>query len=148
VRSLRWGRLNHGAVDLVYTHAASGNGSECWSELSGRAGGVSFQSDRISLHSLAPEERERLNGNGNYQLSAQTDVGHVRLQVDHRFPVQQGGFIDQHKTLPAVTRTLLRLLARNPRGTKFLARADVDIEVAGLHLRERGLPMIDEFVLL
>jgi hypothetical protein len=148
VRSLRWGRLNHEAVDLVYSYALSGKDSEGWAALSGRAGGVSFQSEEISLQPAANESSGYPDSIGTHELAAQIKRGQVRLRVEHEAAVQRGGFINQHTSLPRVTRELLRLLARNPRGTKFLARADVDIQVAGLHLRERGLPMIDEFVLL
>jgi hypothetical protein len=148
VHSLCWGRLNHPELDLVYTHAAAGNGGRSWSGLSGRAGDLSFQCDQISLQ-LPPHHQSGLpTSEKDYALSAKGCSSRVHLRVSRKTALQAGGFIDQHDSLSRPARALLRLLARNPRSTKYLAQVDVDLEVADLHLQKRGLPMIDEFVLL
>jgi hypothetical protein len=148
VRCLYWGRLNHPAVALTYMRATNGCGDRSWSGVYGRAGDLSFQSGQVSIQVQEPGQGQPPVSANRYSLSANTNAGPVALAIGHQVPVQHGSFIDQQNTMSSLTRSLVRLLTRNPRSTKFLSRADLKLDFGEVRLHERNLPLVDEFVIL
>lgn len=150
VRTMYWGRVAHPSVDLVYSRAADRNGTQTWSALYGRAGEMSFDTDRVCIEPAHPDQsadRPSALGDG-YALHAMTAAGSVRMSVRHQSVIQQGSFIDQQDRTSSLARYLLKLLTRNPRSTKFLSSGDVIVELRGLKQQQLNIPMIDEYVLL
>ncbi len=150
VRTLYWGRLAQPDLGLAYMRAANADGTSAWSRLYGRAANTWFETSPVSLahfDSLGPRSSVPAGANG-YSLCATNGVGRVELRVHHDLPVQQGSFIDHHNIGSSLMRALLRVLTRNPRSTKFLSHADVDLEVRGIRVREQNVPLIDEYVTL
>ncbi len=150
VRTLYWGRLAQPDLGLAYMRAANADGTSAWSRLYGRAGNTWFETSPVSLahfDPLGPRSSVPAGANG-YSLCATNGVGRVELRVHHDLPVQQGSFIDHQNIGSSLMRALLRVLTRNPRSTKFLSHADVDLEVRGIRVREQNVPLIDEYVTL
>jgi hypothetical protein len=147
VRSLYWGRHIGADLQLAYMHAKDGSGAPPWSGLYGKREGVCFQADRAML--TMPESSSAApNKPADYCLSADLPSGEVKLRVRHGSLLQEGSFINR-QTLPSpLIRGLLRLVARNPSSTKFLSRADVDLQLNGTCVRQCDLPLVNEFALL
>ncbi len=150
VRSLHWGRVSSQDLDVVFMHAASTRKAHVWSALYGHANGCSFLSDRVTIEPLPAANgfAEMPAGDGGYSLHATTPAGTARVDIQHRAVVQQGSFIDQQEHTSRMTRWLLKLISRNPRGTKFLSSADVHLDFQGIPARKRDVAMIDECVVL
>lgn len=150
VRTLFWGRLHHPGLDLVYIHAAPRSSQRNWSRLIVRSDGALAEMNNIkilpaddSLHAAS----ERVPP-PSYEVVGENSTGRIRLKIHHILPVQESSFIDQQEIASPVARSILRLLTRNPRSTKFLSRADLVLETGKTQKVETNIPMIDEYALL
>jgi hypothetical protein len=150
VRTLYWGRLHHADIDAVYIHASDFHKERTWSKLYVRNGSVLTESKQISIldpESLRQDESGRTCPNA-YEVVSESNSARIRLRVQHTLPVQESGFIDQQEIKSSVVRSILKLLTRNPRSTKFLSHADIVLESGQTRRIECQIPMIDEFALL
>ena len=150
VSILYWGRLHHADIDAVYVHAADFHNERSWSKLYTRYGGIIAESNQVSILDVgnAAHERSSRTCPEVYEVVGSSNSARVRLRVRHVRPVQEMGFIDQQEINSPVVRSLVKLLTRNPRSTKFLSHADIALETKHTHRIESQIPMIDEFALL
>lgn len=150
VRKLVWGRLARTGLELVYMHAAEAKDRRAWSAFYGRAGETSFNCDQVSVKADGPAQHRDslLPADNGYLIVATNGKGSARVMVRPEAVVQQGSFIDQQEHTSPLGRWLLKMLTRNPRGAKFLSRADVRLNISGMVREAQELPMISEYVLL
>lgn len=148
VRTLFWGRLAHPKVSLVYVRAEGRTGGHAWSGLFGRAGEVVLESRNVEINSPASRlpPGSATSAPAIYSVSAAAAAGRINVIVHHDVAVQSGGFIDQQDSMSALSRWLLKALMRNPQSTKSISRADVDVELKDVSVRQSQIPFIDEYV--
>jgi hypothetical protein len=135
VRRLHWGRVHGPASDLVFMHASGLAGTPSSSRLILR-GETIQESDRVLISGLPGRSAGASTADG-YLLTAPLPGGEFRMTVRHQKTVQKAAFIDQQKFGPLLA-ALVRKVTRNPRGTKYLSRAEIPAWGRG------GYSMIDE----
>ncbi len=146
VRNLYWGRLHHPDIDVVYMHAAGGDGTPSWSGLEGVHAGRGFGPAACTLATSGRGRhlKSRSPGQWDYRVEGSPGMDLVRVQVSHSVPVQEGSFIDQQTIASPILRAGAKFLTRNPRSTKYLSFADLVIEKEGREVKYDHLPFIDE----
>jgi hypothetical protein len=132
VRLLRWGRLHHPDLVLVYTIAQGVHAREQWSKvLVGAAGTSHLFDDRAEL---------RPDGKARYAIEARKGDIRVRAAVRRASTALEDDFVGSGGT------SLLRWFANHPRGRKFFARATVQLENGAGQIRLDDAPLFDEEV--
>jgi len=149
VRTLYWGRIHHADVDLVYTHVADANTTRTWSRLyaSNESGSIETAPVVLSVPAGSILAARNAVVPDAYTIAGRTDSQAIRVRITHVAAVQQGGFIDQQK-LPAAARRLLKLLTRDPHSTKFLSRAEIEVERRKGKQTWHDVPLINEIARL
>ena len=138
VRSLSWGRLHHPGLEMVYVRAENRAGRQSWSKLFLREGSLVAENDECAIATTQD----------GYILRSSGDTGTLRVEVRRSSIVQQSSFIDQQEITSSPVRSLLKLLTRHPRSTKFLSYATVFMPDGARTPRAADIPMIDENALL
>jgi len=142
-RTLYWGRAHHASFDMTYVHALTPRGESVCSRLYVRTGNTALGGPL----SFAPDGGGAGSSPGGYVIAGTAGECRLSARVHHERPVQESSFVDQ-QDVPQTLRGLMRLLTRDPRGTKYLARAHVSLLLPGEERSVPGLAMIDECVRL
>jgi len=148
-RMLYWGRAHHPLLDLTYVHAHSRTGESVCSRFY-MQNGAGVLSGELTF---APDPAGGGSSGGaaaagDYVITGTAGGGRVNARVHRVRPVQDSGFIDQQDVRSPLFRRLIRAFTRDPRGTKYLSRADLSLVVPAGEERIDDLAMIDECVRL
>ena len=148
-RTLYWGRAHHTVFDMAYVHAVDRGGESICSCMYLRDG-AGVQSGPLTFEPdpSPPEGITTVQARGDYLISGTAGGGRMRARVHRMRPVQEAGFIDQQDVRSPLLRSFIRLVTRDPRGTKYLSRADVSLILPGGEEYRADLALIDECVRL
>jgi hypothetical protein len=149
VRRLYWGRLHNCDFDFAYVKADGGPGKAAsWAKAYLREGNTMHEAEdvRMDFRGTVAGSLPAAGDGSDYTLNCGFGVTRLVAEVQHIRPVQQVSFIETADIRLPALRAILAKITRNPRGVKFLARADVAVTGRGTH-KVSG-PMIDEVVYL
>jgi len=148
VYNLYWGRLHSDRFDLTYSFAEGSGGTEKWTTMILQ---MDNESRQIDLLKLRPGEKQFHKEPGitcpaSYRIEAADDSTRVSIEVRHIKPAIVSAFTDNPEKLGKLRRTILKKLAREPRGIKFFSSATCEITLKGKTKTVEDQLMIDEFV--
>lgn len=150
VRTLYWGRIHHPRIDCVYMHASGNRRDQIWSKLFVRTRDRMLEGGPATIVPLTPLLSAGTDGitPGTYDVGSETGAGRVSIRIRRISAVQSQGFVDQQDIRSKIASSLLKVLTRNPRSTKYLSRAEISLEGGTHPVRVRDVPVIEEYALL
>jgi len=94
-----------------------------------------------------PDDSDVEQEGSSYQLFASDGLNRLTMEI-HNLKVAAGGaFIEPDKYKFKYAYRILNRISKNPRGKKFISRADVIFETRDRYYRWEKLVCIDEYVL-
>lgn len=149
-RTLHWGRVHAPGLSFSYCRASGRKGDPLCSRIYVQRDGGAAASGALSL--LLPAGPAAgspgIAGAPGYTLEGEAVKCRVRASVRRIREVQHSGFIDQQEIRPEAARALLRGFTRNPRSTKYVSEADIEVESDSGPRAFRNIRFIDETALL
>jgi hypothetical protein len=144
VQELHWGRIHTPECSLTYSHAQGSSGK--WSRLYARLNDVDVALDdvRLTTQGADPSPALGLAYPGQVDLQAESETAQVSVRLRHSAIAVESGFMDDVNA--GLLHGLVRTITKNPRGSKFFARADVRLEHQGTRLELSAVPCINEYV--
>ena len=148
VSKMYWGRLLHAEILITYSIVYTSGGKE-WSECI-----VMMNNQRLSFSDIqyikikgSPDEQENEKDESIYQLTARNVFSSITMKIHHQKIADNGAFIvpEQYKFKNAYR--ILNKISKNPRGKKFISKAELMLNNNGEHYRWDKLVCIDEYVL-
>ena len=148
VLKMFWGRLLQPDIMLTYSIVFTPEGKQ-YSKCIVLMNQQQFSFTDIQYRKIKglPEGQENDKDDNVYQLIAGKGISTLSMIIYHHKTAAFGAFIDpgQYKFKSAFS--LLNKISKNPRGKKFISKADIILDIPGYHYEKEKLVFIDEYVL-
>ncbi len=147
IQILYWGRLHHEICDLTYSIAESAEKKERWSKLY-----LWHDGSVIELEDLEIVEGKYLHLQDLdiqypqwYEIKSAKPGVFLEVKVKNVVNAIQSAFIDSKK-FSGLKRKLLNFVSKDPRGIKFISKADVNLVCKGKTYKIKEIEFISEYV--
>ncbi len=126
IKILYWGRLHHEICDLTYSIAESAGKKERWPKLYlwHDGGVIEFDDLEIIGGSYVPQKDLGIHYPEWYVIKGAKPGVLLEVKVKHEVNAIQSAFLDDQK-FRGLKRKLLKFVSRDPRGIKFISKADI-----------------------
>jgi hypothetical protein len=146
VETLHWGRLHSERCDLSWTHVRWRERS--WSRMVGRFEGSPFALDDLSVVDAGARHSQALDLDwpDASRLEGRNGALGLRLSLRRERVAVESGFLAPEETGSGPFWSFLRRWAKDPKGIKFVCRADLELRSEGTAVIMNDLRCIDEYV--
>jgi hypothetical protein len=147
IRKLFWGRLHHKEIDLSYSLIISKN-DKSDSMLIIRFRSMIIEFTEIQYQTFDEKINPELNifFPGKLILTARNGKYSVKIEISDLRELILNDFMDPNNQYKRVFTRIMRRITKDPRGIKFLARANVLLEDSFNKTEFRDISMISELV--
>ena len=148
VRTLYWGRLHHDRLDLTFTFAENEKKGRKWCTMIIHMDDEVICFNEISMEIASWDSSESLGIRfpRNYSMTAQSGDEQVKMKIEQDRPAIESIFLDSPKIPGFLSKKILKLLAKDPRGIKFFSRAWIRLQLRGQVITLKDEFMITEYV--
>lgn len=147
VSELFWGRLHSSELDLTYSVAFSKHKKKFYACCICRYINENLKTDKCNLNIIQKDWSDKLNLTfpKKISLDIQFKTFKLILNIEQGKILVESGFIDEQKNIKRAFINVLKWIAKNPRGLKFLSKGEVEIRQNN-SIKIIGTRLISEYV--
>lgn len=148
IRKLFWGRLHHNKLDLTYTIT--------YTKMDSLTAKLFLWFDRkiytygnvtIDIKKSSCSNKMKIAYPDNYILKGNQMDNTVEIKIQHVKLLIEDDFISGQQGISGIKTKVLEYISRNPRGSKFISKANVRIKFDNEDLIVEDVYFIDEYVI-
>lgn len=148
IKALYWGRIHHPQCDLTYTYIEALRNNVTYSQMiiCHHNEIIRLNDMSITIGMLKYSERLDLVYPTSLKIYGNKSGFNLEIEVEHVKNAIESEFLDQQNVQSGIKRSIFQMLSRNPRGIKFIAKANLKIKHKNKELEINDAPFISEFV--
>jgi len=148
VSKMFWGRLLHAEIRITYSVVHNTKGHAC-SKCFVLFNNLQFSFSDIQYIKIKgmPEGLEDETDESMYRLVAGEGENNLTVNIRHMKTAAAGAFIVPEKFKFKMAYRILNNISKKPAGKKFISKAEITLDLNGMHYQWENVDCIDEYVI-